>query len=97
MYNVAGRLRSLARAAHGTVQLAPAGQRRARIGVLRHLLTAAFDEMAAAGAGAAAVVDVPRAVTGGAGWQALGVVDLALGQTAFPSMCMASRLFAGSL
>jgi len=63
----------------GPVDPPPFRDRGIRVGVLPGRPAPALNEVAAAGGDAAQVVDVARAVTGGAGRQRLGVADVSLG------------------
>jgi len=70
-------------AAGRAVDAPPLVERAARLRVALGRPAPALNEVAAAGGDAAQVVDVARAVTGGAGRQRLGVADVSLGHAAF--------------
>ncbi|WP_394164549.1 hypothetical protein [Stenotrophomonas nematodicola] len=73
LHNVGGlRLLRLARASRRAVDAAPFGQGGIRLGVLAGHPAFALDQVSAAAVDAAKVVDVARAVSGGAGRQPFG-------------------------
>jgi len=79
------RRQSLSRGPGGPVDTAPLGQGRVRLCVLAGGPAAAFDEVAAASGEASQIVDVARAVAGGALGEALGMADVSLGHVLAPT------------